>query len=155
MTELSQDDEDRIEAAFWVFDAERKKTGAERDAFKHQLRPVLRERNRAQGWARLWKRYRKLERRVVLQALRILGAVKEPDTIGSRLRNYLFYQHALLRMHGLLKLLDRYPETAAEVEQIMAEPPELRCEKCLTNEDWQKAYNQVKRELDELKGRAA
>lgn len=35
-------DEDVIEGAFWHFDAERKRTGAERDAFKHQLRLVVR-----------------------------------------------------------------------------------------------------------------
>ena len=35
-------DEEIIEAAFWHFDAERTRTGAERDAFKHQLREVVR-----------------------------------------------------------------------------------------------------------------
>jgi hypothetical protein len=34
-------DEEVIEAAFWHFDAERKRTGAERDAFKHHLRSVV------------------------------------------------------------------------------------------------------------------
>lgn len=34
--------EERIERAFWEFDAERKRTGAERDAFKRQLRHLVR-----------------------------------------------------------------------------------------------------------------
>lgn len=35
-------DEEVIEGAFWHFDAERKRTGAERDAFQHQIRSVVR-----------------------------------------------------------------------------------------------------------------
>lgn len=33
-------DEEVIEAAFWHFDAERRRSGAERDAFKRQVRLV-------------------------------------------------------------------------------------------------------------------
>ena len=40
--EISQQTEEAIEAAFWAFDAERKRTGAERDAFKGQMRRLLR-----------------------------------------------------------------------------------------------------------------
>ena len=39
---LTNQDEDDIEAAYWAFDAERNKTGVERDAFKGQLRRLLR-----------------------------------------------------------------------------------------------------------------
>ena len=40
---LSYDlNEDAIESAFWAFDTERKKTGAERDAFKHKARSLMR-----------------------------------------------------------------------------------------------------------------
>lgn len=35
-------DEDTIEKAYWDFDAERKKTGMERDSFKHQMRMAIR-----------------------------------------------------------------------------------------------------------------
>lgn len=35
------DRQDRIENAFWLFDDERKRTGAERDAFKNQVSQVL------------------------------------------------------------------------------------------------------------------
>jgi hypothetical protein len=35
-------DEDALEAAFWSFDDERTRTGAERDAFKHKVRALLR-----------------------------------------------------------------------------------------------------------------
>lgn len=35
-------DEDVLEAAFWNFDAEYKRTGALHDAFKHQMRSVIR-----------------------------------------------------------------------------------------------------------------
>ena len=31
-------DEEKLEDAYWAFDAERKKSGMERDAFKHQMR---------------------------------------------------------------------------------------------------------------------
>ena len=36
-------DEDRLEAAFWEFDTERKRNGMERDAFKHAMRQFARE----------------------------------------------------------------------------------------------------------------
>lgn len=39
---LSVEDEDAIEQAYWVFDTERKRSGVERDAFKGQLRLVIR-----------------------------------------------------------------------------------------------------------------
>lgn len=39
---LHQLDEEALEAAFWEFDTERRKTGAERDAFKHQVRKFAR-----------------------------------------------------------------------------------------------------------------
>jgi hypothetical protein len=35
--------EDAVEQAFWDFDADRVRTGAERDAFKHQARRLLRQ----------------------------------------------------------------------------------------------------------------
>lgn len=35
--------EGEIEAAYWEFDHESKKTGAQRDAFKHQLRRLIRK----------------------------------------------------------------------------------------------------------------
>lgn len=39
MTELL--DEETLEAAFWAFDEVRRRTGAERDAFKQQVRRLL------------------------------------------------------------------------------------------------------------------
>lgn len=35
-------DEEKLEAAYWHFDAERKKTGSERDSFKHAMRGFAR-----------------------------------------------------------------------------------------------------------------
>jgi len=35
-------DEDALELAFWTFDEERRRSGAERDAFKHQMRQYTR-----------------------------------------------------------------------------------------------------------------
>jgi hypothetical protein len=35
-------DEDALEAAYWAFDTERKRTGMERDAFKGQMRQFAR-----------------------------------------------------------------------------------------------------------------
>jgi len=40
---LSDIQEDALEQAFWAFDTERVRTGAERDAFKHQGRLLLRQ----------------------------------------------------------------------------------------------------------------
>lgn len=39
---MSEINEEMIEALYWEFDAERSRTGMERDAFKHRLRHVLR-----------------------------------------------------------------------------------------------------------------
>lgn len=39
---MSMIDEAALEAAFWAFDEERRRTGAERDAFKHTARALLR-----------------------------------------------------------------------------------------------------------------
>ena len=36
-------DEDALEAAYWAFDAERKRNGMERDEFKHQMRKFARD----------------------------------------------------------------------------------------------------------------
>lgn len=44
---VTHDEEEMIEAAFWEFDAERKRTGAERDAFKGWMRHALRAGKRA------------------------------------------------------------------------------------------------------------
>lgn len=41
--EISDAEEARLEAAYWAFDTERKRSGMERDAFKGQLRLVIRE----------------------------------------------------------------------------------------------------------------
>ena len=35
-------DEDALEEAYWLFDEERRRTGAERDAFKHKVRTLIR-----------------------------------------------------------------------------------------------------------------
>lgn len=39
---MSEINEETIEAIYWEFDAERSRTGMERDAFKHKLRAALR-----------------------------------------------------------------------------------------------------------------
>lgn len=36
-------DEDALETAYWAFDTERKRSGMERDAFKHQMRKFARD----------------------------------------------------------------------------------------------------------------
>ena len=36
-------DENALEAAYWAFDAERKRNGMERDAFKHQMRKFAKD----------------------------------------------------------------------------------------------------------------
>ena len=42
MKKISNATESAIEAAYWAFDTQRKKTGSERDAFKGQMRKALR-----------------------------------------------------------------------------------------------------------------
>lgn len=113
------------------------------------------ELERVRAWARLWKLHSKLGRKAVRQALRILGAWREPETIGARLRNYIYYQHALARLSAVLYLLDDHPELKAKAEAVMADPPKLECEKCLTNQDWMKAYYGVQRELAEAQAAVA
>lgn len=42
MNDTERIDEDELEAKFWEFDTERKRSGNERDAFKHAMRSFTR-----------------------------------------------------------------------------------------------------------------
>lgn len=119
--------EDEIEQAYWEFDAERKRTGAERDAFKRQVGPLKAARDAAQ--TRADENHRETQRWHAAHA----RAANEADYLKGRCEE--LYNAAVLAL-AVLEGLPKGPKAAQLVKDLDArigsvaagDPPKCICE---------------------------